>query len=235
MPVVSGVDDGEANAVTVTLDRAGIDSQKEADPASEGKFRILVARDDAAPAISVLRDEELPRPHTKGVLEAVGQGALVPSQASEHAQYVAGLQGDLEHTLNGVEGVLKARVHLNLPAPDPLKLGGSPSKASASVLLEHRGSTTPMTAEAMQRLVAGGAPGLAVTDVAVLLVPRIARADKPDTRLAHVGPFTVARGSKVPIQGTLVLLILAVLALLFATAGLYARAARLTRELEKNV
>jgi type III secretion protein J len=234
VPVANGVDDAEANAISVSLERAGIDAQKEADPTAEGKFRILVARDDTSAAVAVLRDEELPRPHPKGVLDAVGQGSLVPSQTSEHAHYVAGLQGDLERSLNGIDGVLRARVHLNLPSADPLRARDALPKATASVLVEHRGATAPLTVEAVQRLVAGGSPNLSAGDVAVLFVARPPRAERAESRLAHVGPFAVSKGSKVPLQGTLVTLILGLLSLFGVAVGFYARAARLARDAEKQ-
>lgn len=234
VPVAGALEEGEANSVAVALERAGVDAAKEADPQSEGKYRITVARDDAPEAIAILRDEELPRAHPKGVLDAVGQGALVPSQSSEHAQYVAGVAGDLERTLLGVEGVLRARVHLNLPTPDPLRPQGTPLKATASVLVEHRGSTPPLTVEAVQKLVAGGVNGLAPADVAVVHVSRPQRSEKASDRLAHVGPFAVAKGSKGGLQGLFAILVLTVGLLALVALVFYTKAARLQRETERK-
>jgi type III secretory pathway lipoprotein EscJ len=87
-PVVAGLEEGEANRVVVALDRAGVPSAKEIDPAAEGKYRVLVPAGDVARALVVLRAEELPRAKVPGVLEATGKGGLVPSDAgsgkSEH-------------------------------------------------------------------------------------------------------------------------------------------------------
>ena len=202
---------------------------KESDPLVEGRFRVVVARDDAARAIERLRDEGLPRPKPPGVLDAMDKGALVPSRAAEHAQFVAGLSGDLERTLESVDGVLDARVHLNVPDPDPLR--DAPSlKATASVLVEHRGATPPLASPEVQRLVAGGVAGLAASDVAVVLVPRPAPAAMDGERLAHVGPIAVARASMRSLQLALVGLVLLVAVLAGATLMLYTRLARLQRE-----
>ncbi|MBL8606831.1 MAG: hypothetical protein JNL38_05905, partial [Myxococcales bacterium] len=111
-PIAAALDEGDANRVVTALDRVGIDATKEADPQAEGKYRVNVARDDAARALSALSEEELPRPKSRGLLDAVDKGALVPSAASEHAQLVAGMSGELEKTLSSVDGVLAARVHL---------------------------------------------------------------------------------------------------------------------------
>ena len=61
------------------------------------------------------------------MLDAVGKGSLVPSEAAEHAQLVAAIAGELERSLEGIDGVLTARVHLNVPAPSPLR-DGRPSR-----------------------------------------------------------------------------------------------------------
>ena len=178
-----------------------------------------------------MREEELPRPKAHGVLDAADRGQLVPSQAAEHAQLVAGLAGDLEKTISTVDGVLAARVHLNLPPREPLR-DGPPAKATASVLVEHRGATPPLAPESIQRLVAGGAPGIAASEVAVVFVPRAARAGGGRTDLAHVGPITVARGSMNTLRGVFAGLVLVVLALAAATLALWAKMSRIRRERE---
>ena len=209
--------------------QAGIDAAKEADPGVEGRFRVNVPRDDAARALATMADEQLPRTKSHGLLDAADSGQLVPSQAAEHAQLVAGLAGDLERTLIGIEGVLAARVHLNVPARDGI-LGGPLPKATASVLVEHRGTTPPLTAESVQRLVAGGAPGLAANDVVVVFIPHAAKPSSGRSDLAHVGPIAVARGSMTTLKIALASLVLIVLALAGATLGLYARVGRMKRE-----
>jgi type III secretion protein J len=229
VPVAAGLDESDANRIVVALDRASVDAVKEIDPGAEGKFRVVVPRDDAAHALSAMRDEELPRPRPAGLLDAMDKGALVPSRAAEHAQMVAGLGGDLERTLEAIDGVLAARVHLNLPSPDPLRDVATP-KSTASVLLEHRGSTPPLTIESVQRLVSGGVGGLAPQDVAVVLISRTAPPNGPVAHLAHVGPIAVAPASVRTLQAALVGLIALVAVLAGATLLLYTRLARLRAE-----
>lgn len=234
VPVAAALDEPDANRVVVALDQSGIDASKEADPQTEGKFRVTVARDDVGRALATMREEELPRPKTRGVLEAADRGQLVPSQAAEHAQLVAGLAGELEKTLGGVDGVLAARVHLNLP-PRELLRDGPPPKATASVLVEHRGTTPPLAPESIQSLVAGGAPGVAAGDVAVVFVPRTARAGSGRTDLAHVGPITVARGSMNTLKIAFAGLAVVVLGLAAATLALWAKVGRMRRDRELEI
>ncbi len=227
--VAGGLDDSEANRVVVALERASIEATKEPDPAVEGKWRVDVARDDASHALSALRDEELPRSLPPGVLDAVGKGSLVPSEAAEHAQLIAGIAGDLQRSLEGVDGVLSARVHLNVPAASPLR-DIAPPHGSASVLLEHRGSTPPLSADSVQRLVAGGVAGLLPTDVAVVMISRPAPPATGGSLLGHVGPIAVARASMRELQAALIALVAVVALLAGATLALYARLTRLRAE-----
>jgi type III secretion protein J len=225
VPVAAGLDEADANRVVVALDQAGIDASKEADPSAEGKFRVDVPREDAARALTAMAEEQLPRVRARGLDQAT-RGQLVPSRAAEHAHLSRGLAGELERTLGDIDGVLAARVHLNLPAHDAFR-DAVPEKASASVLLEHRGEASPLPPEAIQRLVAGGAPGLAPPDVAVVFVPRPSRPAAARSDLARVGPIAVARSSMTALKIAFAVLALAILALAGLTLGLYTRLARL--------
>ena len=233
VPVATNLDEDDANRIVLALDRANIDATKEVDPQSEGKERVVVARDDVARALAAMREEELPRPKPAGVLDSMDKGALVPSQTAEHAQYVAGVEGDLERTLETVDGILGARVHLNLPDQDPLRDAPQP-KATASVLLEHRGATPPLAVDAVQKLVAGGVAGLAPADVSVVMVARPAPAIRAESQLAHVGPIAVARGSVRMLQATLGALVVLVAGLALAALLLWVRLGRARAEAEKK-
>ncbi len=229
VPLAGGLDDVEANRVVSALERASLDATKEADPVVEGKWRVSVARDDVPRAMSIMRDEELPRAPPPGVLDAIGKGSLVPSEAAEQAQLITGVAGDLEHTLEGIDGVLSARVHLSVPQATGFRdaVRGELPHGSGSVLLEHRGSTPPLSAESVQRLVAGGVAGLLPNDVAVVMVSRPTPAFAVGAELSHVGPIAVARASMRGLQAALVGLVALVAVLAAAALVFYARWARL--------
>ncbi len=196
-PVASGLEEVEANRVVLALDRAKVAGEKEADPTVEGKFRVLVGRDDATRALAALRDEDLPQTRPAGLLEAASaSGSLVPSAAAEHAALVAGIQGELARTLESVQGVLRARVHVNLPQADALSPYNERPKASASVLLEHGGSTAPISSEAVEQLVSHAVGDLDARDVAVVMTGRATSSAAPaGAQLAHVFSIAVAPGS----------------------------------------
>jgi type III secretion protein J len=237
VPVAGNLDDLEANRVFVALDHSSIDATKELDPTAEGKWRVTVSRDDLPHALTVMREEELPRRDPPGVIDSIGKGSLVPSEAAEHAQLVAGIAGELERSLDGVDGVLSARVHLNVPVPTTFRPSGSldlsPPRGTASVLLEHRGVTPPLSADSVQRLIAGGVAGMLATDVVVVMIPKTALPTPYGDPLAHVGPITVARTSMRKLQAALVTLVGLVAILAAVTLVLYSRL-RAHSELERD-
>ncbi len=221
VPVAADLDEPGANRVVVVLESRGVVSDKEADPTAEGRWRVMVARDDASAAITALTQESLPTPESPGVLESIGQGGLVPSRSSEHARLVAGTAGELERSLRQVDGVLGVRVHLAVTSADPLDIGGTPEPPSASVLLRHRGATPPIAPEEVQRLVAGAVPKLEVARVAVVATSVPAPPQSPERELARFGPVTTTRSSLLPLRagvGVAILLNLSLFALLWFVA-----------------
>jgi type III secretion protein J len=230
VPVAGALDDSEANRVFFALEQANIEAVKEPDRASEGKWQVGVARADVGRALGVLRDEELPRATSVGVLDAIGKGALVPSEAAEHAQLVAGWAGDLQRSLERVDGILAARVHLNVPEPNPLR-EAAPARGTASVLLEHRGSTPPLSADSVQRFVAGGVSGLSPADVSVVLVSRPSPPSPAGGDLGYVGPIAVPRTSMRKLQAALAMLVAIVALLAGAVLVLSVRLSRMRVEL----
>jgi len=222
VPVATNLDEDDANRMVVALDQRGLSATKEGDPAAEGRFRIRTPRDESSKALAALQEEHLPRQKNRGLADTTEHSALVPSESAEHAQRVAGLASELEGTLGAIEGVVRARVHLNLPRAE-LGIGlrdGAATKSTASVLIEYRYQEPPLPQESVQRLVAGSCPNLAPADVAVLFhARRPANASSGSTgvnapefhaNLGRVGPFTVASSSVPALRTLLVSLVTAV-------------------------
>lgn len=200
VPVANGLDEADSNRVMVALENNGVAAQKEADPDSEGKWRVTVARDDASAAVAVLGNESLPPAASPGVLDALGQGSIVPSRTVEHAKLVAGKAGELERSLTAVDGVLSARVHLAVPMADAFGDESKTLPPTASVLIRHHGATPPIAAREIQALVAGAVAGLDPARVSVVMTPVPPATRPPDRELARVGPITVTRSSMTPLR-----------------------------------
>jgi type III secretion protein J len=204
VPIAKDLGEQEANQALVALERAGVSASKQPDVAHEGRWQLEVTRGDAALAVNALTDESLPATPTPGVLEALGQGSLVPSRTVEQAKWLAGTAGDLEASLRAVDGVLSARVHLAAPPRDVLspELGGT-QKPSASVLIRHRGPTPPIAPGDVQRLVAGAVPGLLPDAVGVISSTVPPKHQRGERGLAQLGPITVTQASLLPLKLTL--------------------------------
>jgi len=231
VPVASDLGEGDANQAVVALEKQGISANKERDPEGEGTFRVLVPRDDASAAAAVLTQENLPPRASPGVLEAVGQGGMVPSRLSEHARLIAGTSGDLERSLRALDGVVSARVHLAVPPRDSLALGDEPPNTTASVLVRHRGATPPIAASDVQRLVAGAVPGLSAEQVSVVMTPAPAQSRLPERALSQFGPLAVTRSSVTPLRVMVVVIVLVNAALIGCLLLLWSRLRRAETEL----
>jgi type III secretion protein J len=227
--ILHGIDERAANDAARALERAGIGVEKvpeEGAGAGGGTgpgagFTVRVARGDGARALDLLRALGLPREPRHGFSEAYGQPSLIPTPSEERARYVDALAGEIERTLESVDGVVSARVHLVLEEADPLAPDAKPRAAArAAVLLAARPGHAPIAKEDVQRLVAGSVAGLDAAAVAVVFTAAPAPAEDAPL-LAAVGPLRVTAGSRALLVGALaagigVLALLAALLLLTA-------------------
>jgi type III secretion protein J len=189
--VVHGLDEGQANAVVVALDEAGIAAEKRRDDAgSEERWAVAVPAGVAAHARRVLSERGLPRPRAPGFAEVFGEGSMVPTPTEERALYLHALAGELSRTVEAIDGVVAARVHLALPPHDPLRPGpAAPPRAAVLVKASPgaRGRIEPLT-PGVRALVAGAVEGLDPATVSVVVTEAaavaVARAPAPSRRRA---------------------------------------------------
>jgi type III secretion protein J len=231
--ILHGIDERAANDAARALERAGIGAEKvpeDGGGAGAGaRFTVRVASGDGARALELLRAAGLPREPRHGFSETYGQPSLIPTASEERARYVDALAGEIERTLETVDGVVSARVHLVLEEADPLAVDGKPrSAARAAVLLAARPGRTPIAREDVQRLVAGSVAGLDAAAVAVVVTATPATSEGEPV-LAAVGPLRVTPGSR----SLLVSALAAALGLLAVLAVLLLVAARRLAALER--
>ncbi len=169
--ILHGLEERQANEVLVALDDAGIRGRKERDDGSEGAWFVSVPARDASRAQRVLADGGLPRARPPGFGDVFSKGSMVPTPTEEHALYLHALGGELSRTIEAIDGVVTARVHVGLPQADPLR-PGERAPPRGSVLVRCR----PSSCEAVRRieggiraLVAGAADGLDPSAVSVVI------------------------------------------------------------------
>jgi type III secretion protein J len=160
----------------------------------------LVSRSNIARAVGVLESHDLPHAGRRGLGETFGKSGLLPSATEERARYAAAMSSELEHTLEDLPNVVGARVHLALPAENPIADLPAP-RPTASVLLRTRGKVTISETE-VKKLVAGAVHTLQPDDVSVVLAP--AANEEPEAPFERMGPLQVAKGSRTALGALLI-------------------------------
>ena len=128
----ANLDEQQANQVQGALLTAGIDADKR--PADNKKgWTVEVAKDDFPLAMQLLKVQGLPSAPFESMGMVFKKEGFVSSPLEERARYLYAIAQELEHTLEQIDGVVKARVHIALPEPDPV--GDKNKSASASVVI----------------------------------------------------------------------------------------------------
>jgi type III secretion protein J len=215
--ILHDLDERQAAEVVVALDDGGIEAGKARAGGSEGGFTVEVSSPDAPRALRILAERDLPRPRPPGFGEVFSKGGLVPTPTEERALYQHAVAGELARSVEGIDGVVGARVHLALAEPDPLHPGERPAPR-ASVLVRCRPAACAGVRELEQgirALVAGAADRLEPAAVAVVVAE------------AHEGPPPVhPPRSSWPRAAALLAALAALGALAALAAWLKARLAR---------
>lgn len=171
--------ESEANDIVVLLERNRITTIKEKEEGGrEVTWKISVPKAHMANAMFLLKENELPRPKNPG-LEIFNRGSLIPTATEERAMFLQALSGELARTLSSIEGVLDARVHVNIPQADDLADRSERAEPSAAVLLKYRANVEPgkktpappIAEEQVQALVARTIQDLKPSAVSVVAVP----------------------------------------------------------------
>lgn len=204
--IQSRLSETQANDVIVALHDQGIGARKGVSEGTRGepRYDVTVPRGDAGRALAVLHKSSLPRSNDPGLNDIFSEGGLVPTATEERARYVSAMSGELAQTIERIDGVLDARVHLAIPDKRMFVLDEAPPVPSASVLIKHAPGTTPFDEASIQLLVAGAIEGMLPEHVSVIEVAG-APVTTSDNGLVFVGPFSVASGSAMLLRIVLIL------------------------------
>jgi type III secretion protein J len=165
--LLSNQDQEHANDIVATLRRAGIVADR---VTGKNGITVYVEQSSFALAWEVLQDNGLPRKDRVTIMDIFKGDGLVSSPMKEKAQMIFAMSQDLTTTLEKIDGVLTARVHLVLPENDPLRQQLVPS--SAAVFLRHRANVAlNELVPQVKQLVANSISGLSYDKVSVILVP----------------------------------------------------------------
>jgi type III secretion protein J len=170
--VLHALDERQANEVLVALDEGGVAASKAREDGGEERWRIEVGRADAARAHRILAERDLPRARPPGFGEVFAKASMVPTPTEEHALYLHALGGELARSIEAIDGVVEARVHLGLRQPDPLRAAEPPATPRGAVLVKCRpAACTAVRAmePGIRAIVAGAVDGMDAGAVSVLV------------------------------------------------------------------
>ena len=156
----------QANEMMALLVTNGIDAEK--GPAAKGMAPLSVPTDDMSRAMDILRSNGYPRDSFDNLGTVFEQKGLVSSPLEERVRFIYGLSQTLSETLNQIDGVSAARVHIVLPEGDALT--EKSGKSTASVFLKTRpGVDLSNKVPEIKQLVQASVQDLVYDDVVVTL------------------------------------------------------------------
>ncbi|MGQ0508695.1 MAG: type III secretion system inner membrane ring lipoprotein SctJ [Myxococcaceae bacterium] len=208
-----GLDERQANELQTVLLERGLSAAKVAEEGKKPTWAIEVDDEQAADAVRILAELGLPRAKSEGFGDIFGKGSLVPTPTEERALYLQALSGELARTLESVEGVVSARVHLVLaPTPKPGQLA-VPSKASAFIKVRP-GAFVRVNSfrDELRDLIAGSVEGLNSDSVTLVVNEVSTQVSAPDPAPS---PVPRLRALLLGLAGVLVILAVAVVVLMF--------------------
>mgnify|MGYP000871642408 CR=1 FL=1 len=208
----SNLTEQEANEMVNVLSAEGIYAEKEL--LGEKGWQVWIGGGDMSSALEVLRANGLPGDRYVSMGEIFQKQCLVSTPAEERMRYIYAVSQELSYTLRKIDGVVSARVHVVIPANDPLSDKAKPS--SAAVFLRHSPDVDlRLLVPSVKDLVAHSIEGLTHDHVSLSLfqVPkgRVQAARQREVFAGSMRPQTVV---------ALVGLVLAVVAALVVLAGL---------------
>jgi len=195
----SQLSERQANEMIAVLRGAGIEADKEV---KEGQFSISTASGDFANAIRTLSAQGYPRETYDSMGKVFKREGFVSSPLEERARLLHAMSQEISNTLTNIDGVVTARVHLNIPEKNPLQ--DKPQPASAAVFIKHRpdrnlaGQITQIKA-----LVVNSVEGLAYDNVTVALFPAESIPGQPTPKPQVAGPLREAAASYPLLAGAL--------------------------------
>ncbi len=172
----SNLSERQANEMIAVLKGAGIDSEKQVKEG--GQFSIAAANGDFAAAIRTLSAQGYPRESYDSMGKVFKREGFVSTPLEERARLLFAMSQEISNTLTNIDGVVTARVHLNIPEKNPLS--DKPQPASAAVFIKHRPDRNLASqVTQIKALVVNSIEGLQYDNVTVALFPAESIPDAP--------------------------------------------------------
>lgn len=152
----SKITEREANEMVSALSTQGIAGTKTSP--DEKTWTVQVDEKDLPRAVETLKAFGLPKDTHQTIGDIFKKEGLVSTPSEERIRFIYAMSQELSNTISQIDGIITARVHVVIPANDPLAEKVTP--ASASVFIKHRPgldieAITPSIKKLVQRSIEG--------------------------------------------------------------------------------
>ena len=160
--LMTGLDPTQTGKITSTLSTKGIGYQIQ-----NNGTAIAVQSDKTGEARIALATAGLLNGTSQPGFELFDKQQLGASNFQQQITYQRALEGQLDQTIEGIQGVSSAQVQLVLPNPQDQLFSDSTQSSSAAVLLSNSATLDPNSVKGIAQLVASSVPGLQLNKVTI--------------------------------------------------------------------
>ena len=160
--LMTGVDPTQTGKITSTLSTKGIGYQIQNNGTASA-----VQSDKTGDARIALATAGLLNGTSQPGFELFDKQQLGASNFQQQITYQRALEGQLDQTIEGIQGVSSAQVQLVLPNPQDQLFSDSSQSSSAAVLLSNSATLDPNSVKGIAQLVASSVPGLQLNKVTI--------------------------------------------------------------------
>jgi flagellar M-ring protein FliF len=156
-----GLTSDDINSIGIALSEARIDYEVGSDGSS-----VRVAAGTSLQARAILAERGLPNSSSAGYELFDEVGSLGLTSFMQEVTRVRALEGEIARTIQKINGINAARVHIVMADTGNFRSGEQ--KPSASVMVRTGNAVARRSADSIRHLVASSVPGLSVDEVTVL-------------------------------------------------------------------
>jgi type III secretion protein J len=162
--IQSGLSETDANEIVAVLSEEGIKAGKK--KGDDKAWIVLVEKDEFSTAVRALRARGMPKEPLVGLGEVFKKQGLISTPTEERARLTFALQNELSRSINLIDGVVAARVHVVMPKQDHFTEKAKPS--SVSVFVKHAPETSlARLTPQIQRFIATSIEGVNYDNISV--------------------------------------------------------------------
>jgi flagellar M-ring protein FliF len=159
--LATGLEPAQTGKMTSALDQQGIGYELQ----NNGTALAVQSNETAQARVALAGAGLLGNTHPG--FELFNKSSLGESQFQQQVTYQRALQGQLEQTIDNIQGVSGAQVELVLPNPQNQLFGEGQNASSAAVLLSGSSSLSSTSVRGIAQLVTSSVPGLQLQKVTI--------------------------------------------------------------------